>query len=158
MSVGSTLGTPLGGNITVTVLNGIKCLVYELIYLIIGHHPTMSHTHVYHEEGFCIQILGELQHLVEAKTIAHVVVPVYAVVSRTFLNGTDGVLPFKAVGLAIAPLSLHIATTGEANERRMYGFKFLCQVNTTTILSILVGRWEKTHYVDGDFACLTTGQ
>ena len=105
----------------------------------------MAQSHVDHEERFCPQVLGELQHLVVAEAVSDVVAPVDTQVSGSLLDGTDGVLPLEAVVKVVARsrLSLDIAAAGETHELRMQGFQQLGEVDAASVLATLVGGREE---------------
>ena len=107
----------------------------------------MAQSHIDHEERFCSQVLGQLQHFVIPEAIGDVVTPVNAKMTGTLLDRADGVLPLKAIVQVVARsgLSFDVAAAGETHELGMQGFQQLGQIDAASVLATLVGGREKRH-------------
>ena len=66
MAVGCTFSAPFGRDSAVAVFYRVQRFLDIFIYLVVGFHPTVSHSHVDHKQGFCAQVFRELQHLMES--------------------------------------------------------------------------------------------
>ena len=150
VSVCRTLGAPFGRNIAITILNGIHRLIDIFLYLVVGDHPSVTYTHIYYEERFGTEILGQLQQFMESQSVAYVVVPVYVTVSWSFFDRTNGFLPFKAVGFTISVFSLYKASSGESYKGGVYCFQLLRQVDATAVGPIFIGRWEQANHINDE--------
>ena len=146
MSVLCAQGSPLGGlGVAVGVLDGIQRFLDVFLQLVVGLHPAVAQSHIDHEERFCPQVLGELQHLVVAEAVGDVVAPVNAQMTGSLFDRADGVLPLKAIVQVVARgcLSLDIAAAGETHELGMQGFQQLGQIDAASVLATLVGGREE---------------
>ena len=143
-----TKGTILGSDRTVGILQGVQALVYPRLDAVYRSLASMPETYVHYIERFGVQILGKLQVLIEAHTIAGAITPVHVLMSRTFLDRTDGLLPVE--GILWRFLSLYIATARETNELRVDIVEQLRQVRAQAILTILESRREEAHHVELD--------
>ena len=108
----------------------------------------MPQTNIHHIERLGVQILGKLQILIEAHTIAGTVAPVYVLMTRTFLDRTDGLLPVESILWRF--LSFNVATAREADELRMDVIEKLSQVRAQAIFAILESRREEAYYIEND--------
>ena len=146
MSVLGTQRTILGGNGTVGILQSVQTLVNPGLDAVYGSHTAVPQTHVHHIEGFGVHVLSHLQVLVEAHAVAGAITPVHVLMTGTFLNGADGLLP--VVGVLGRLLSLYKATAGETQELGMDIIEQLCQVGAQAVLAILEGGREEAHHVE----------
>ena len=148
MTVLGTQRTILGGNRIVGILQGIHALVNPRLDAIYRSHTAVPQTNIHHIEWLGIQILSQLQILIKSHTVAGTVTPVHVLMSRTFLDRTDGLLPVESILRRF--LSLYVATAREADELRMDIIEKLRQVRTQAILAILESRREEAYYIQND--------
>ena len=148
MTILGTERTIFRGNRTIGILQGIHALVNPRLDAVYRSHTAVPQTYVYNIERLGVQILGKLQILIKSHTVAGTVAPVYVLVTRTFLDRTDGLLPVESILRRF--LSLYVATAREADELRMDIIEKLSQVRTQAILAILESRREEAYHIQND--------
>ena len=148
MTILGTERTIFRGNRTIGILQGIHALVNPRLDAIYRSHTAVPQTNIHHIEWLGIQILSQLQILIKSHTVAGTVTPVHVLMSRTFLDRTDGLLPVESILRRF--LSLYVATAREADELRMDIIEKLSQVRTQAVLAIFESRREKAYYIQND--------
>ena len=131
MSVGDTLGTPIGILIAIGILDGVERALDEGIDILHWDVIAMTETDVDNKQRSGTEILTQLQILIEAQAIGGPIAPVLVKMTGTLLYRTDGLLPLK--GIVVGCLSLDIAATGETEECRLGIVKKLGKVRTETV-------------------------
>ena len=144
MSVGDTHTAILGALVTVGILDGIECILYILINLVVRLKSAVPYTHVHHVERLGTKVLGQLQVFVITHAVGDGIVPVGIVVSRAFLERPHRTFPFIGTLLRHA---LHEASTGEAYKLRVQGLEHLGKVLAASVSAVLVRRGEERHHV-----------
>ena len=112
--IGDTLTSPLGGLVSIGILDGIQGILNQGIHLFIRNGKTMSQTDIDHKHWGCAQVLAELEILIISQAIRRTILPVIVPVSWALLDRTDGFLPLE--GIVVIILTFHIASTREAKE------------------------------------------
>ena len=141
------------GWVTIGKLNQVEHIVDVGLQLIHRHMGIATiaailelagETHTHHRQGFCTNLLRQLEILEEAQSVALEIVGEVAMgesvvptvlVQRTVLHRTHRVLPLIAGGKV---RTLHDATAREAEHTRMQLLEALRQVLTHTVLMTLV--------------------
>ena len=114
VTIGDTLTSPLGGLVSIGILDGIQGILNQGIHLFIRNGKTMSQTYIDHKHWGCAQVLAELEILIISQAIRRTILPVIVPVSWALLDRTDGFLPLE--GIVVIILTFHIASTREAKE------------------------------------------
>jgi len=153
MSVGRTFGSPCSGHVAIAILDGIQSLLDIFADFCIINHPSVAHTHIDHKQRFSTKVLGQLQHLMESQSIADVIVPIVIPMSGASLYRSDGILPLKAVGLSVCPMSFHITTTGETDKCRIHRFQFLGQINAASVFPVFVSWGKEAYHIQTYVSC-----
>ena len=134
MTVLCTQRSVLACDRTIGILQSVHTFVNPRLNAVHRSHATVPQTNVHHVERFGVKVFGKLQVFVKSHAVACAITPVDVLMSRTFFDGTDGLLPMESVLRRL--LSLHVATTGEAHELGTYVIEKLCKVGAQTVLAI----------------------
>ena len=144
MSIGDTHTAILGIFVAIGILDGIECILYVLVNLVVRLESTVPYTYVYHVERLGTKVLGQLQVFVIAHTVGDGVVPVGIVVAGTLFERTHRTFPF--IG-ALLRHALHEASTGEAYKLRVQGLEHLGKVLAASVYAILIRRGEERYHI-----------
>ena len=150
MTVCYSHGSVLGGRIAVGVFQCVQRLLYVFVEVVKRLIPPVSKAHVDHEQRFRAEVFRQLQHLVEAQSVAHAVVPVHVTVTGSCLDAADSLLPFKTVMVAVGILSLYVTPSGEAHEGRFHVGELLRKVWPATVFTPFEGRREEADDVHAE--------
>ena len=144
MSIGDTHTAILGFFVAIGILDGIECILYVLVNLVVRLESTVPYTYVYHVERLGTKVLGQLQVFVIAHTVGDGIVPVGIVVSRAFLER-----PYRAFPLigTLFRHTLHETSTGEAYKLRVQGLEHLGKVLAASVSAVLICRGEERHHI-----------
>ena len=148
MTILGTQRTIFRGNRTIGILQGIHALVNPRLDAVYRSHTSVPQTYVYNIERLGVQILGKLQILIKSHTVAGAVTPVYVLMTWTFLDRTDGLLPVESILWRL--LSFNVATAWETDELRMDIIEELSQIRAQAILAILESRREEAYHIEND--------
>ncbi len=158
VTVLGTQASIIGIGASVGILDSVERLLDEGVDVVFIHPPIVSDTHVHHKHSVGAKVFGQFEVFVVTLPVGHLIIPVAVHVARTFLDGTDGFLPLKTVGLSVAPRALDVATTREAHETRMHVGQHLSQIGTATVFAALERRREQTDDIQEDDTLLVALQ
>ena len=156
MTVLSTQRSVLACDRTIGILQSVHTFVNPRLDAVHGSHATVPQTHVHHVERFGVKVFGKLQVFVKSHAVACAITPVDVLVSGTFFDGTDGLLPMESILWRL--LSFHVATAGEAYELGTDVIEKLCKVGAQTVLAIHECRREEADNVQCDGALAVEDQ
>ena len=137
MAIGDAAAAPFGSLISIGIFDGIQGILHQGIYLFKRNGKAMSQTYIDHKHWSSIQIFTHLQVFIITQTIRRAVMPVMVPMSRTFLYGTERILPLE--GIFQCTLSFHVTTARETEEGRFGIMKKLGKVRAQTILATFPG-------------------